>query len=63
MNREELLNQMLNTIHHYSTEEPEANIYSIAIQIATRMSKDTDKEQVAAALLLAIKHIDGNNGE
>lgn len=58
MNREELLNQMLNTIHHYSMEEPEANIYNIAIQIATRMSKEADKEHVMAALLLAIKHLD-----
>lgn len=58
MNREELLNQMLNTIHHYSMEEPDANIYNIAIQIATRMSTEADKEQVMAALLLAIKHLD-----
>lgn len=58
MNREELLNQMLNTIHHYSMEEPEANIYNIAIQIATRMSTEADKEHVMAGLLLAIKHID-----
>lgn len=60
MNREELLNQMLNTIHHYSMEEPEANIYNIAIQIATRMSTEADKEHVMAGLLLAIKHIDND---
>jgi len=58
MNREELLNQMLNTIHHYATQEPDANIYSIAIQIATRMATEQDKEQVVAALLLSLKHFD-----
>lgn len=58
MNREDLLNQMLNTVHHYAMQEPEANIYNIAIQIATRMSKEADKEHVMAALLLAIKHLD-----
>ena len=58
MNREELLNQMLNTIHHYAQQEPEANIYNLAIQVATQMAKEDDKEQVVAALLLSLKHLD-----
>ena len=58
MNREELLNQMLNTIHHYATQEPEANIYNLAIQVATQMAKAEDKEQVVAGLLLSLKHLD-----
>ena len=58
MNREELLNQMLNTIHHYATQEPEANIYSIAIQVATKMSKEADTQHVGAALLMCLKHVD-----
>ena len=58
MNREELLNQMLNTVHHYATQEPEANIYSIAIQIATKMATEEDKQHVGAALLMGLKYID-----
>ena len=58
MNREDLLNQMFNTIYHYATQEPEANIYNIAIQVATQMAKEDDKEQVVAGLLLSLKHFD-----
>ena len=57
MNREELLDQMLNTIHYYATQQPEANIYNLAIQVATQMAKEDDKELVVAALLLSLKHL------
>lgn len=49
---------MFNTIYYYAQQEPEANIYNIAIQVATQMAKEDDKEQVVAGLLLSLKHFD-----
>ena len=58
MNREELKEQLLNVINHYCDENADANIYSIAIQIATKLAQEADREHVGAALLIALKYID-----
>ena len=58
MNREERTQQLLGTINHYCIENPDASIYSIAIQIATKMAEAQDKQDVGAALLIALKYID-----
>ena len=58
MNREEKQEQLLNVINHYCNENAEANIYSIAIQIATKLGDKDDREHVGAALLIALKYID-----
>ncbi len=58
MNREEQLNHVLNTIHHYSTENPEGNLYAIAIQVAYQMCPEEEKQNAIQALLLGIKHFD-----
>lgn len=58
MNREERQQELLNTIHHYCNENPEANIYSIAIQLATKLANEEDRQHVGPALLIALKYID-----
>ena len=58
MNREERTQQLLATINNYCIENPEASIYSIAIQISTKMAEPQDREAVGAALLIALKYID-----
>ncbi len=58
MNREDRQQELLNTINHYCNENPEANIYSIAIQIATKLANEEDRKQVGPALLIALKYID-----
>lgn len=58
MNREERTQQLLATINNYCQEHTEASIYSIAIQIATKMAEPQDREDVGAALLIALKYID-----
>ena len=58
MNREERLQQLLATINHYCEQNPEASIYSIAIQLSTKMAEPQDKNDVGAALLIALKYID-----
>ena len=58
MNREEKKEQLLNVINHYCNENEDANIYSIAIQIATKLAGEADREHVGAALLIALKYID-----
>ena len=57
MNREEELNHLLNTIHHYSTEERWGSMYSIAIQVATKMCPENEKTKVLQSLLLGLKHL------
>ena len=58
MNREERTQQLLATINNYCIENPEASIYSIAIQIATKMGSAEEREAIGAALLIALKYID-----
>ena len=59
MNRSEQLEQLINTITYYSVNNQDNSLYGIAIQIATKLSKEEDKQEVAQALLLALNHIDG----
>ena len=56
MNREEELNHLLNTIHHYSTNEPEGSIYSIAVQVAYQMCPEEQEQKVIEAFLMGLKH-------
>lgn len=60
MNRQEQLDQLLNTIHHYSVNEPDGNIYNLAIQVASQLGAKQEKEQVVAGLLLSLKHLDND---
>lgn len=59
MNREERTQQLLATINHYCEQHTDEPINSIAIQVATKMAEPQDRERVGAALLIALKHIDG----